>query len=469
MKKRMILLFIASLLVSACEEVDTRTYDEFSFNMTMTYYSEASRSKDIEYHYTDRHFYKDSSVYNKDLAVLSLGLASYVTYLDETNDAFTKMKFDHIYNGDYSFDSDDPGHIAYSIAYKVMNDVDGLISIAIRGFDYGTEWSSNFQIGENGNHYGFDKASDNLIKGLDKYILENSELANKNIKLWIYGFSRAGAVASLASSKLIDRMDSNKSPFVLTKENIYCYTFEAPNNIDASNKKSYPNIHNIINPNDLIPILPPEKFGFKRAGVTHLLDVSDIGADMKNFDSGVEYQEFKEKQLSLSLKNLGFVDVKGSEHNHEKFNQDFIDMLSAPSEDEKYHDISTRKNFCDNFEFGISYFISLFFQKGSYTGGEMIVDFVNDNALDLVLSLITGRVSGLYNSFKALFNEYEIIYEIESLVYACSQLEALLTYIIHDVDALYDEKAIIFATLAYNADLIAQMHSPEFIMALLDK
>ena len=469
MKKRMILLFVASLLVSACSEVDTRSYDDVSFTMPLIYYSKEGRVKDVDYTYSDRFFYRPSSSFDKKLAVVSLGLSDYISYPEKAIEAFDWIGYKNVYSSDYDVNSTVEDHISYSFAYKVMNEVDAVICVAVRGFDYGNEWASNFHIGESGNHKGFDVASSTVLAGLDKYVMDNSdELSSKNIKLWIHGFSRAGGTAGLLASKIIDRIDDNKSPFAIAKNNVYCYTFEAPNNLDINNNKSYPNIHNIINPNDLIPMLPPTKYGFKRAGVEHLLDVSNIGGDVYAFDDSLVYQEFKEKQLSLSLKNLGYIDVKESNHNHAEFNQSFIDMLTAPCEDGKYIDISTREKYCENFEFGLSYMVRLFFSKGPFDGGPMFLKFFDDNMFDLAMALLTGRLSGLYNAFKQTFIEFEVEFDSDALMYACSELENLLSYVIHDIGNLYNEKAIAFTTLAYNSDLLIQMHSPEFIMALLN-
>lgn len=467
MKKRIVGLFLVSLLMSSCGNSDNRHYDEFSLTLPLDYVS-ITKTRDIEYKYSDRYFYRSPYFYDKDLAFLSLGFTDYAFTIERATDAFNKIGYKNIYSSDYDVSSDNPHHISFSIASKVMNDSDIIIAVTIRSFEYGSEWASNFTMGKSGNHLGFDVASNTVVSGVDQYIEKyKSEMGDKNFKIWINGYSRGGGTAGLVAVKLIDRIRENKSPFALKKDDIYCYTFEAPMNLDANNTNEYFNIHNTINPNDFVPLVPPSKYGFIRAGQTHYLNTFDIETIIHNFDKDIEYQEFKEKQLSISLKNLGYADVKGSTHDQSEFNRKFIDMMMAPDESGKFKDISTRENYCDNFEVGFSYLLGIFLGRNVREAGQMFMAFFNENVWSLAMSLLSGRLSGLYYAFSNVFNEFQVEYNKEYLLYASTQLEELLTYIIHDIGHLYDEKAIAFVTLAYNIDLVVLMHSPESITALM--
>jgi len=85
------------------------------------------------------------------------------------------------------------------------------------------------------------------------------------------GFSRGGAVANNAAGVLDNAIYNNDlskylntNKISLTKENIYTYTFASPlgaYNDQSPNPRSttYNNIFNCIDPNDIVPCLPPRQ------------------------------------------------------------------------------------------------------------------------------------------------------------------------------------------------------------------
>lgn len=163
-------------------------------------------------------------------------------------------------------------------ASKTITDENGkictLLAIAPRSSGYGAEWASNFKLGAEGNAAGFAEGSQKVLDFIRAYAANYA--VSGNLKVWISGYSRGGAVANLTAAALIDNPVSVFGENVaLTSENIYTYTFEAPMAAETANTprdEKYQNIYNIISKNDLIPLLAPENLGFDRYGTDHILE-----------------------------------------------------------------------------------------------------------------------------------------------------------------------------------------------------
>lgn len=140
-----------------------------------------------------------------------------------------------------------------------------LIALVVRGGCYGAEWASNFTIGKSGEHDGFATARDNVLDFLDSYISSlNLRDNEKNIKIWITGYSRAGATANMVAGAL-DSYHSLPDGATTSIDDIYCYTFEAPQGAVRSNLNgNYSNIFNVLNLNDLVPLVAPYSWDFAR-------------------------------------------------------------------------------------------------------------------------------------------------------------------------------------------------------------
>ena len=74
---------------------------------------------------------------------------------------------------------------------------------AIRGSKYDSEWASNLTAGAQGDIQGFYDASEKVNDRLRDYLADN-ELTD--VKLWITGYSRAGAVADLTAVYINEHM-----------------------------------------------------------------------------------------------------------------------------------------------------------------------------------------------------------------------------------------------------------------------
>lgn len=261
-----------------------------------------------EYYYFDEYFYDDARTYNASLATMSfcLELSAGASYemknwynpnYTEDDSAFWEDRLINVKtlllgdpnNKDYGFGGigftdfaanefwedyptyDSIGAIA---AQKKINDGNEdytLIALAVRGTGYGGEWASNFTIGKqddgktDGNHQGFSEARDNVLKFLNDYIENHVE--NGKIKLWLVGYSRGAATANMVAGALNENFAQLPAKVSLETKDLYCYTFATPQGMMSYNiNKSidFKNIHNIVNLNDLVPMVAPEDWGFTR-------------------------------------------------------------------------------------------------------------------------------------------------------------------------------------------------------------
>ena len=203
---------------------------------------------------------------------------------------FSDCGFDHVYvspdfNGPTGKDT-----LGYMFALKPITVWDArtstnrsftLIAVGVRGGGYGAEWASNLTIGDSdgpaGNdpatagtyrHKGFEDGKNKVMADLEAYLAANN--VTGDVKYWVTGYSRSGAVANLTAGALTDQAAKYKT----TRDDVYCYTYECAAGALASEDPDgsrYPNIHNVLNPMDLVPRISPKQFGHGRLGVDYLL------------------------------------------------------------------------------------------------------------------------------------------------------------------------------------------------------
>ena len=243
------------------------------------------------FYYTDDYFKKPATKYNQSLATMSLCLAL-STYQDEDEKIYDKNvknvknlfgKCGFVVDGaDSTFQQKNydiktgTDTIACSFASKKIGD-STLVAVAVRSGGYGAEWASNLTLGAEGDHAGFDDASNKVYEYLADYV--NSRNITGKVKFWITGFSRGGATANLLAAKLDNTIDSHPK-ITYSKEDVYAYTFATPAGAVKSNNphsKKYNNIFNIINFHDLVPLVAPSQTGwsFDRYGITKVLPFSE--------------------------------------------------------------------------------------------------------------------------------------------------------------------------------------------------
>jgi len=169
--------------------------------------------------------------------------------------------------------ADSIGAVAAKKVISDGNDEHTLVALVLRGGGYGSEWASNFKIGMDGNHQGFNEAKESVLSFLNDYLIalkdNGSDLTN--MKLWIVGYSRGGITANMVAGSILQ--GKTKIPSWEPSNNLYCYCFETPRGIleDSKSEIEFKNIHNVINHFDLVPMVAPEVWGFTRYGYEHNL------------------------------------------------------------------------------------------------------------------------------------------------------------------------------------------------------
>lgn len=205
-------------------------------------------------------FDQPSNVYSPSLA--ELAIESGAMYTAESAAIYcSQMGLDILAQERYDKEeSDTSDTCAYTVAgtvATVRGEARPLVFVFIRG-TFGGEWYSNFNVAPESMGIGTQTAENFLNAAKDVYetlkpLLEERE----NEIVYICGYSRGAACANLLGTLVSDEYG---------EENVYVYTAATPATLLAG-KTEYGNIFNLVNADDLIPKLPLEAWGFKRAGV----------------------------------------------------------------------------------------------------------------------------------------------------------------------------------------------------------
>ena len=220
------------------------------------------------FRYSDHFFDKSACSYDHELAMMSLGMSMSAFTYKVSGDKYIRSLLNTIGCDDRSIKthkyeitkaSDDS--CAYAFAAKALGDGWHLIPVVIRSHRYGGEWVSNAHVFSDkypGYAAGFKSAADKVYSALRKYISEQ-KLDKSKLKIWVVGFSRGGAISNNLGHLL-------NSGLGIKKDNIFVYTFAAPNTVEDKNWVYYDNIFNVLSEMDVVPRVPLRSWGFRRFG-----------------------------------------------------------------------------------------------------------------------------------------------------------------------------------------------------------
>lgn len=142
--------------------------------------------------------------------------------------------------------------------------------VTVRGGGYMDEWGGNFDLGTKDEHQGFNEAALQVRDGIKKYVEKYKDKLPYELKVWISGYSRGAATTNLVAKMLDDGAIEG-----LTRDNIYAFCFECPQNTTKTQSyvesDKYKNIVSIVNSVDLVPKVAMSGFGFKRYGTVYQL------------------------------------------------------------------------------------------------------------------------------------------------------------------------------------------------------
>ena len=393
----------------------------------------SSTGYDVSIHYEDGYFMGNANTYDGGLALLSLG--STFSSIDENKgeNFYDTMGYDRItfhgYEGEPTEDS-----VAFTLAHKKINDND-LVALSIRGFDYKKEWANNLIIGKEGDHNGWSLRTNEIYAELKFYLQDYS-----NLKLWITGYSRGGAIANMLSSKII-----KSDEIEVSNENMYVYTFETPRGLLAENAVAYENVHNVVNEADAIAKITPAKYGLYRCGTDQYIYDETVDSLLRQFDSKIKLDSFVPKNGNYSD------DIQFSDY--------FINQLFKVQDDEyKAYSIESRDYYVDNMQPSLAYFLAMIFSLKSSTLASISDAFQNMSMLDM---LALYAEDGFYNFLKPFIDEDGYPYVEADMKYHCDKVFKFLS--VGQADLL----AVMIGEGKNNVSRMLAMHYPETSYVLL--
>ncbi len=253
------------------------------------------------YDYDDSWFSGDSYEYNHKLALLALNIsmASFNSFNKDDRSENIRAMLENcgFKTKAYGYETEGYDTAAVEMARKTVTENGESCTVviaAVRSGNYGMEWGGNMRIGSGENHLGFDIAKETVLNYINDYFAD--EKISGRVKLLIPGYSRGGSIANLVGAELDDgsyreslkRADSIKNTD-LAKNDIYVYTFEAPQCTKKSGAdgKIYGNIINIMNPNDYVPKFVMKDWGFSRYGVEYYLPSAENCANYSSYYENV--------------------------------------------------------------------------------------------------------------------------------------------------------------------------------------
>lgn len=354
---------------------------------------------DISLMYDDELFLKSAKTYDEDLSMLSFG-ASVATASKERGDAFfASAQFSNITTHDYD-KKPTQDTMGYYFAHKAIDDYE-LVAVSFRGFGYGMEWANNFVIGKTGNHEGFNARGEEAYLALQNYIATYA--SGKTLKLWINGYSRAGALSNVLASLIL-----KGDKISVTQENMFVYTFEAPASLCEENAIAYENVHNITNEADLITFIPPETYGLKRCGVNYPIYDTNVSTLAKAFDPDMVIPEFAvPEDISADITS----DVLFRDYLlNSVFNKDESDA------EDKTVFANTREEYVDNYQEGLGSGIAYIFALTEATRAAFLED---------LKGLGFGAISLIYDDTGASMADFLKTYlERDSVPYDADKIQS---------------------------------------------
>ena len=397
---------------------------------------------DLTFAYDDELFLKSAKTYDENLSMLSFG-ASIATANKTRGDAFYNAAgFKDITTHDYD-KTPTKDTMGYYLAHKTIDNYE-LVTVAFRGFEYGLEWANNFLIGKTGDHEGFATRGAEAYQDLQNYLAKYC--ANKTLKLWINGYSRAGALSQVLSSLILKGDKVN-----VTAENMFVYTFEAPAGLLEENAVAYENVHSIINDGDLVAAIPPASYGLKRCGVEHQIYDINVATMMKEFDEKIEIPTFTEINADggkLTDDTQVLSNVVGKVFSKENLEDDVV--------------ANTREQYVNNYQEHFSIMIAYVFALKEETRASLLNALTSD-LMTAMMIIADSSGASLAEFLKPYLEQDHVAYEEETFQASCAVLIKAVINLFNGVLAMMVDNS-------QKGDLtrLIDMHYPEVTYVLLN-
>ena len=184
-----------------------------------------------------------------------------------------------------------------------------LIALSFRGHNYGGEWYGNFDVGTEGDHPGFAKAAQAGLDFLKQYIADQK--ITGRIKVWTTGYSRAAIASNMFAGALDKGYDLGS--VTLSPHDLYCYTFETPQGVYDTDgycrSQLFGNIHNIMNPNDFVPLVSFDAWNQSRYGIDYYTPCRQYDSDYSTRKTAMDNELKKMGWMNLGPITLDTIDL----------------------------------------------------------------------------------------------------------------------------------------------------------------
>ena len=384
--------------------------------------------------YNDAYFKTSGTTFIKELALMSYPSNYAAKTKEECSLFFDTLGYSSFFHSlDYDT-PDSPETVKFNFAKKKVGDA-YIVAANIYGLTYRLPWVNNFLLGKEGDAQGFVIGANKVISSLKEYL---AQIPGKP-KLWLTGYSRTAAIASLVAREVIEEG-------LIEEENMYCYTFEAPAVFDKTTLKPHPSIHNVINRGDIVTYLAPTEFGFTRAGEDVDTYVSNVDEILAGYDSRLVLPSFSDPY-----------DIVEDDPSTAKFILSTLQRKAEnPDDPQTVPDMSSRAHFVDNgYQDDFRYIIALVLTLPVKTLISIGVSAIKEG-----LSLLNEN--GLYNAIKPELDKANIEYDDTALANACNHIVAFLTSYALPL-------ALMMLIPAYASDIIRTflLHAPEVTFPLV--
>lgn len=293
-----ILSFLLAVIMAASVAVTAGAASVADETKTITAHFNMEREYHRTFQYNDHYFDGSAYQYNNDLGRLSLALAGVAGRKEYFDEFFPQIGLQNVEYNKWMTSPSEQDSIGVSIGTKKLKDAKGaytLIVAPIRGSSYHSEAGGDVNVGASGEFRGFAIGRDKALDFIQQYI--QSHHITGRIKFWSAGYSRGASVANLLGGTLDDAYavsgqrgapnkvgssQANKTKptkpllgkdVTLSPDDIFIYTYESPlAAVDTEVQDvKYDNIHNIVNPGDIVTAVLFREWGMARYGVDHLV------------------------------------------------------------------------------------------------------------------------------------------------------------------------------------------------------
>ena len=385
----------------------------------------------------------NSTIFDKDLALISLVMASKTGSEKKIRGFFSELELDNIVCS-ANYDKGTADSISYCIGHYKVEGYD-LIAVAVRGIDYDVEWASNFKIGSSGDHQGFTEAATQVYNGLTSYINSKyrSSYDSGKILLLMTGYSRGAAVADVLSYLVL--ADPVKKLNIPQKQ-VAAYTFGTPRGLCAEHAIAFPNVFNLYTSADVVTYIAPEIYGMYRCGIdidiydpqkTNYTRMSTKEEKGKYIDETVWYESRVDKLAKENKKSIpkfrleSFNYKKGktpgastieygiSEKSSIEWLLNLIMTDGGIADTNKGYSFKTREKFASTIQPYFAYLIQ--YLLGYPEIVEEIGEKFEKDPVSMPLRW-TLQSDGIYTDVKEILDKYKISYNDAELKKACTAL-----------------------------------------------